>query len=311
MKTYKDLKSYLTADDKHVPIFHENFNITTFDDFKLYGKSLEIPQKYRVPHKTDFFEISVIVEDTTNIKIGEYHIDDINSTAITISPHQVKSLHPIDVASKTNYGKGYVIYFKPEFIGSSVKSFDIMKEFSFFKIQTTPVYHLNKEQLEEVVNILERMHEETKNNRINNYEIIKSYFFLLLYQIKRISYTENSIVSTNRFELITFKFEQTIEENKESFLTVSEYANKMNISPVYLNECVKKATGNSAQQTINDYKILHAKSLLNQSEKPIVDIASELGYSEMTNFTRFFKKNTGVTPLNFRKNCLGNDKIEP
>lgn len=308
MKIFKELESYLNDENTHLPIFNENFHIVNMNDYEAYSTLTGIPLRFKEPHKSEFFEIAITDKDSTGIKVGEYTIDNINNTIVAISPYQVRSIYPLYTNNENEYSNGFMIYFKPEFIDSSTKSFDIQKEFPFFKIQTAPIYRITKKQQADIWNITEKIYEEAHSNRPDNYGMIIAYLFVLLYKIKRISYNEDSVFSINRFESITSKFEQIIVSDKEKFLTVSEYANKMNISPVYLNECVKKATGNSAQQTINDYKILHAKSLLNQSNKPIIEIATELGYSEMTNFTRFFKKNTGLTPLNFRKNCLVKDK---
>jgi AraC-like DNA-binding protein len=97
------------------------------------------------------------------------------------------------------------------------------------------------------------------------------------------------------------RFEHAILSSGNTFLSVNEYAAIMNISPIYLTECVKKATGKSAQKIIIDYKIQYAKTLLYQMEKPITDIAEVLGFNEVANFNQFFKRNTGITATQFRK----------
>jgi YesN/AraC family two-component response regulator len=50
-----------------------------------------------------------------------------------------------------------------------------------------------------------------------------------------------------------------------------------------------------------DYQIIKAQAMLNTSDTPIYNIAHELGFDEVTNFTKFFKKYTGQTPSQFRK----------
>ncbi|MFD1552673.1 hypothetical protein DNU06_09095 [Putridiphycobacter roseus] len=75
----------------------------------------------------------------------------------------------------------------------------------------------------------------------------------------------------------------------------------MNISPIYLTECTKKATGKSAQKIIIDYKILYAKTLLHQMDKSVAEVAYALDFNEVANFNQFFKRNTGITATQFRQ----------
>ncbi|MDN3620187.1 helix-turn-helix domain-containing protein [Polaribacter undariae] len=74
----------------------------------------------------------------------------------------------------------------------------------------------------------------------------------------------------------------------------------MNISPIYLTECFKKATGKNAQKIIIDYKILYAKTLLHQMDKSVAEVAYALGFNEVANFNQFFKRNLGITATQFR-----------
>ncbi len=83
-------------------------------------------------------------------------------------------------------------------------------------------------------------------------------------------------------------------------MSVKEYASQMNISPIYLTECFKKATGKSAQKIIIDYKILYAKTLLHQMDKSVAEVAYALGFNEVANFNQFFKRNLGITATQFR-----------
>lgn len=136
---------------------------------------------------------------------------------------------------------------------------------------------------------------------MHSFEIVRSLLQILLYKIKRITKNDEGIVSMNRYDAIMAKFEQLIHAGSNTFLEVNEYASRMNLSPVYLSECVKKATGKSAQKVIIDYKVLSAKALLHQNNRSIAEVAEILGFNEVPNFNQFFKRNTGMTATQFRK----------
>lgn len=82
----------------------------------------------------------------------------------------------------------------------------------------------------------------------------------------------------------------------------SHYAGKMNISPIYLNEVIKKVTGKSVSININEEITLRAKRLLAFTKLDIKEIAFELGFNDVAYFTRLFTKTAGCSPMHFRKN---------
>lgn len=108
----------------------------------------------------------------------------------------------------------------------------------------------------------------------------------------------------SRFEIIEKAFTGLLEQNFAISKRPADYAEKLNISVPYLNECVKNVTGFSVSHHIQQRIILEAKRLLYHSDKSVKEIASELSYDDYPYFSRLFTKVTGMTPLAFRnKNC--------
>ena len=109
---------------------------------------------------------------------------------------------------------------------------------------------------------------------------------------------------TSRFEIVTKAFRKTLEQHFIHFKRPTEYAQKLNISTPYLNECVKNSTGYSVSHHIQQRIILEAKRLLYHSDKSVKEIAATLGYDDYPYFSRLFSKVTGVTALAFRNKNL-------
>ena len=80
------------------------------------------------------------------------------------------------------------------------------------------------------------------------------------------------------------------------------YAERMNISPQYLSRLVFEASGAAASDWINRAVTLQAKLLLRSSGLTIEQIAEELNFSTTPYFCRFFKREVGITPTEYRKN---------
>ncbi|WP_316777797.1 helix-turn-helix transcriptional regulator [Pedobacter antarcticus] len=106
--------------------------------------------------------------------------------------------------------------------------------------------------------------------------------------------------NSSRFEVITKAFKSSLENDFTKVKSPTVYANNLNISTPYLNECFKNTTGHSVSHHIQQRIILEAKRLLYHSNKSVKEIAVELGYDDYSYFTRLFAKITGMTPLAFR-----------
>jgi AraC family transcriptional activator of pobA len=104
----------------------------------------------------------------------------------------------------------------------------------------------------------------------------------------------------SRFDLITKAFRDLLAHNYIGLKRPSDYAEKLNISAAYLNECVKSTTGYSVSNHIQQRIILEAKRLLYHSGKSVKEIAADLGYDDYPYFSRLFTKATGMSALAFR-----------
>lgn len=108
----------------------------------------------------------------------------------------------------------------------------------------------------------------------------------------------------SRFEIITKAFKEILERDYTKLKSPTAYAQKLNISTPYLNECVKNSTGHSVSYHIQQCVILEAKRLLYHSDRSVKEIAAELGYDDYPYFSRLFTKLTGMSALAFRNKNL-------
>lgn len=293
MKIFRDINSYFLNRTQPANDYDNSFFIRRIEKGP---KHQEPDEEYMAPHKRDFFEIAILQKSDTNIQIGNQTLHQLENSLAIVSPFQV-----------INYGKtppkddyGYIIYFNASIFTNLNQSYGLQNEFPFFKMHTIPIYQTTKEDFKGILPIAQELYDESRSTALNNREIVRSLLLILLYKVKRATQNNKGIVTTNRFDSIMSKFEQQILKSNNSFLSVVEYASQMNISPIYLTECTKKATGKSAQKIIIDYKILFAKTLLHQMDKSVAEIAYELDFNEVANFNQFFKRNVGITASQFR-----------
>jgi len=85
---------------------------------------------------------------------------------------------------------------------------------------------------------------------------------------------------------------------------VTTLASQLNLSPRYLSDLLKQETGKTAIELIHIYLINEAKNRLRSDDQRVSEIAYELGFEDLSYFSRLFKKETGVTPNQFKKHLL-------
>lgn len=116
--------------------------------------------------------------------------------------------------------------------------------------------------------------------------------------------TENIAEEQQDIPLIK-SIKEYIEDNMSGDLSKEKIALEFHFSPDYLSKVFKHETGYTLSEYLFYERIQVAKELLMNSDMPISDIVSFIGYSNFSHFSKIFKKTTGVTPLKFRK-CKGN-----
>jgi AraC-like DNA-binding protein len=118
-----------------------------------------------------------------------------------------------------------------------------------------------------------------------------------------ISQYQGSLVAPDnisRADSITKAFRAKLDRDFITRKRPADYAEGLNISVAYLNECVRSATGLSVTHHIQQRVILEAKRLLYHSDNSVKEIATALGYDDYPYFSRLFTKVTGMTALAFR-----------
>jgi AraC-like DNA-binding protein len=109
--------------------------------------------------------------------------------------------------------------------------------------------------------------------------------------------------SSHQEEQVSAFFKLLLQHHK-SEKSLQFYADKMFLTPKYLSTIVKDRTGRTAFTWINEALIASAKYLLKTTNNTILQISDELNFPNASFFGRFFKKHTGVTPVQYRENDI-------
>ncbi|MEM1219328.1 MAG: AraC family transcriptional regulator [Bacteroidota bacterium] len=131
---------------------------------------------------------------------------------------------------------------------------------------------------------------------------LEAYFRLLLVELRRKYNHIHSPTMPSPYLGQLDQFLTLLEGHLREHKGVADYAALLNISSYQLNQITKKHLGKTCSAVINEQLVLEAKRHLLATDYQIKEIAYNLGYTDVSYFTRFFKKQVGQTPLEFRSN---------
>jgi AraC family transcriptional activator of pobA len=105
----------------------------------------------------------------------------------------------------------------------------------------------------------------------------------------------------NRDFDIVREFNFLVETHFKSIHSVTQYAELLHRSPKTISNLFRKFNSKSPLQFIQERKMLEAKRHLTYSTKQIKEIAYDLGFEDIQTFSRFFKRNEGISPSKYKE----------
>ncbi|WP_218747111.1 MULTISPECIES: helix-turn-helix domain-containing protein [Winogradskyella] len=244
------------------------------------------------PHRISFFALLLVTEGE-----GEHQVDLKNykikkGSVLKIAKGQVNAFK-----DHTTYD-GYLVIFTEDFV---------LKYFSKSSIEFISHlynYHISDPLVENSsLNnfFLERITEEinSKNTYAQN-EIVAKILELFLLKLERETYNSPLKTFNKKHQTLFIDFKNLVEENYTKTRNVKDYAESLNISTKHLNTIVRAITLNTAKHFIDNYVILEIKRVIFSSTISLKEVSYQNGFDEVTNFTKFFKKHTGLSPKEFK-----------
>ncbi len=153
----------------------------------------------------------------------------------------------------------------------------------------------------EYYRFIEERYEDVGN--VYREEISKSLFYAMMLEISGIYRAvsgEASGAPKLKQERLCDEFFLLLSANYKRHRTVTFYAGCMNLTPKYLSSAVKRISGRSVPEWINEAVIIEIKRLLKTTDMTVLQISEYLNFSSPSAFVQFFRANVGVTPRSYR-----------
>lgn len=148
--------------------------------------------------------------------------------------------------------------------------------------------------------ILESLIDEFQQNETAQYDMLQSYLKQFIVSAVRVR-KENHVIKTDTETRLFKDFSTLVEQNFRKLHSVTDYANRLGVSPKSISKHFQKLGTKTPSDFIKRRILLEAKRLLIYTDKTVKEIAFELGFNDPAYFTRFFTKAIEKSPLQFKK----------
>lgn len=168
-------------------------------------------------------------------------------------------------------------------------------------LSTTPVRTINYEAMKSIETLCSMFGRlVTLSDLPNQRHVLELIVELMFYTMGHYLHPPKAI-KKSAADFLTDQFIQLVEADHRKHYHIEHYAQQLNVSAKYLAECVKQATQRTATSWIEGRLLADAKHLLSTNQMSIKEISNALNFASQSNFGRFFKRLTGMSPLAYRK----------
>lgn len=173
---------------------------------------------------------------------------------------------------------------------------------TFFAVNASPVIELTPATLGPVENYRAMVHAMfSEKDHPRQMDVVRHLTTAFYLAIGYYFHKPSSSGQDSRKGHVTKEFMNLIEDHFKEHGDLAFYSGKLCMTSKYLSACVKDVTGRPALFWIKRQMILYAKSRLSDPTALIGDIGGELGFGAVSEFSRFFRKEEGKGPREYRK----------
>lgn len=250
----------------------------------------------------DFYMIAFKKMKSGQFLYGRTTYDHDSGSMYFTKPRQVIQMNNIELEEA-----GFCIYLHQDLLNGHAIHSEINK-YHYFDYEVHEALHLSPREEKIIWELYRKIETEYKNNQDEySRDIILSHIDSILKYSQR--YYKRQFINRNLLTgKVVSKFNNTLRTQLEKgaleengLPTVKRIADDLHMSTRYLSDLLKAETGKTAIELIHIFLIGEAKNLLRSADAPVGQIAYSLGFENLPYFSRLFKKETGMSPNQFKK----------
>lgn len=214
--------------------------------------------------------------------------------------------HLLNSINVSHDAKGYYVMFSKDILKEMFPQLQTIPKEYLMNTRLSPTMKLDPKDYNLLTTIMERLrHNIRRTDHVFHRSIVMNEVGNFLMEMVNINMelmggVKSDYKATHNEEL-ALKFMHLIVTHGKEWNEVSQYSTELCVTPVYLSRAIKAVSGKTVMEWINEARIAEAKILLRKPNMSIQDISENLNFSDQSAFGKFFKKQTGVSPLEYRR----------
>lgn len=243
------------------------------------------------------FAVCCLKSEVSGIEINGILHENVSNSILFLDPNHKWTIFKKDSSRLS----GYILHLTNEVLNNPILSNLHINKVRLFNSGEIPLFQLSpgiEKRTQAILEMVDELLASNLNHREDAILSLLNTFFVYCdgqCNIKSVASTNNSKIH------IVYRFKMLVDKLIYEHHDVAEYANLLNISSTYLNECVNEVLSVSSKSIITEQLLMRSRHSLKFSDKSIKEISFELGFSSPDYFSYFLKKHTGYSPTLIRK----------
>lgn len=250
------------------------------------------------PYRSDGYIIGICTRGTAQVEVNLQIYEAKPDAMLLATPFHVLRIYN----SSPDFLCRFIVFSKAFLTENNVNS-HFLESFSYFKSASLPVIYPEHEDAKVLLEIYVQLQQKLdRQDHPYRMEIARSVLITMLYEVGFIYEKQHVMVKgkLNRKQELNMLFQELVFHHYKEHRNVQYYADALFVSSKHLTETIKDVTGRTAGEWIDDAVILEAKVLLRNQETSIANIAFAIHFPDQSSFGKYFKKQTGLSPSDYR-----------
>lgn len=238
----------------------------------------------------------IFIPKEASIQVDFQKIKFLTDALLFINPNVV--INPCKIIS------GQLLHFNRDFYCVEIHDHEVACDGVLYNnVFEIPFINLNEDQSYDIRKIIGEINSELINDDSNSEEMLRTLLKMIILKSTRIWKQQHHFTEQDQKTEVHFlrKFSKLVELHYKTLHTVADYADLLYITPKNLSKKIGLISKESPNEIIKNRIILESKRLLAHTNMTVKEVAYALNYEDDAYFIRFFTKNTGISPLSFRR----------
>lgn len=302
--TKRILSEFRKAINFHAKSQVVDLDVNFFEKFEFVALRLE--DVFRLnpivpPNRWSFHRIGIITQGTGEFQTGVYRIPARKNTLVVVPARVMTSSR-----KWTPDVKGLLLLFNSHFLLRQSFPFKLVHSKKILWPFIKPYVYLNDKQALHLTSIFESILREQSQRSDHYEEIISLKVLEMIIECERLFADNGNLSKDISVNDVVTSFSRLLEQHFHEQHSVTYYSSILNKHPNHLNSLIKKYTGETVKEAINNRLLIEIKYLLHSTSLPIKEIAARVGFENPNYLTSFFRQKEKISPAAYRLSTTSN-----